>query len=331
MDEVARLAGVSHQTVSRVLNDVPSVRPETRRRVLDAVEALGYRRNVAARLLASARSNVVGVVTYGTAQYGPASVILGLQAAARTTPYELTFVGVSDISKDSFRAAVNQLLDRSVECLVLVLPHRSVLRWGRELEMDIPVVVVEGDLSAAPLTAGVDQATGARMATRHLLDLGHETVAHLAGPPDWVEARARRDGWLMELEDQGRPVLSVRWGGDWSARSGYETGRKLVREPRVTAVFAANDQMALGLIHALREAGKRVPEHVSVVGFDDLPEAPYFAPPLTTIRQEFPELGRRAMELVQRVLDGENDAAVPLVEPSLVVRSSTIPPGASLG
>lgn len=326
MDEVALLAGVSHQTVSRVLNDFPGVRPETRKRVLEAVEALGYRRNIAARLLASARSKVVGVVTYGTAQYGPASVILGLQAAARTTPYELTVIGVSDISHDSFRAAVNRLLERSVECLVLVLPHRSVLRWGRELELGIPVVVVEGDMSAAPLTAGVDQMEGARLATRHLLDLGHETVAHLTGPPDWLEALARRDGWRAELEEQGRPVPPLRWGGDWSARSGYETGRSLAREPRVTAVFAANDQMALGLIHALREAGKRVPEDVSVVGFDDLPEAPYFAPPLTTIRQEFPELGRRAMELVQRVLDGESDAAVPLVDPSLVVRSSTARP-----
>lgn len=326
MEEVAQLAGVSHQTVSRVLNDYAGVRPETRRRVMDAVEALGYRRNTAARLLASSRSKIVGVVTYGTAQYGPASVILGLQEAARPTPYDLTIVGVQEFTAESFRSAVDHLMERSVECLVLVVPHRSVLRWSRETDLGLPVVTVEGDLSGHPLTAGVDQLAGARMATEHLLGLGHETVVHLAGPQDWAEAVARRDGWRAELEQAGRSVPPLRWGGDWSARSGYETGRSLARESGVTAVFAANDQMALGLVHALREAGRRVPEDVSVVGFDDLPEAAYFAPPLTTVRQDFAELGRRAMGLVQRVLEGEQAASVPLVPPSLVVRASTEPP-----
>lgn len=326
MADVARVAGVSHQTVSRVLNDFPGIRPETRRRVQAAITELGYRRNIAARTLASTRSKIIGVVAYGTSQFGPANVMLGLHAAAGSTPYTLAVAALSEVSTESFNAAVERLLEQRVEALIVLVPHRAVLRMAQSMDADIPMVVVEGDLSATPLTAGVDQVQGARLATRHLLDLGHETVVHLAGPPDWSEAMARRDGWRAVLEESNRPVPPLRWGGDWSARSGYVTGRSLAREPGVTAVFAANDQMALGLVHALRETGRRVPGDVSVVGFDDLPESEYFAPPLTTIRQDFGELGRRAMALVGRVLDGEVDASVPLVETSLVVRESTTSP-----
>lgn len=326
MADVAERAGVSHQTVSRVLNGLPGVKPETLQRVLDAVDELGYRRNIAARMLASSRSRLVGVVTWGSSQFGPANVILGLEAAARKTPYRLSLVSVAEVTEPAFRAAVDQLLEQSAEALIVIVPHRSVLRTAQSLEIGIPTVVVEGDLSETPLTAGVDNTQGARLATRHLLDLGHETVVHLAGPGDWMEAIARRDGWRVELEAAGCRIPPLRWGGDWSARSGYETGRSLARETDVTAVFAANDQMALGYIHALHEAGRRVPEDVSVVGFDDLPEAQYFSPPLTTVRQHFPELGRRAMALVERVLDGEQQATVDLVETTLVVRGSTAPP-----
>jgi DNA-binding LacI/PurR family transcriptional regulator len=185
---------------------------------------------------------------------------------------------------------------------------------------------VEGDLSALPLTAGVDQVEGARLATRHLLDLGHESVAHLAGPEEWLEAQARREGWRSALQDMGRPVPELLGEGDWTSRSGYEIARSTEWGDDTTAVFVANDQMALGVLRALAECGRRVPEDVSVVGFDDLPEAAYFAPPLTTVRQDFVELGTRAIGLVLRVLGGEQEASVPLVEPTLVVRSSTAPP-----
>src|SRR4051812_36273391 len=193
MADVAKLAGVSHQTVSRVLNGMPGVRPETRDRVLEVVTELGYRRNLAARLLASSRSQTVGVVTWGTSQFGPANVLLALEAAARQTPYRLETVNVASLSTEAFRDAVDQLLERGVEAMVVIVPHEAILREAQSLNLDIPTVVVEGDLSEVPLTVGVDNVQGARLATEHLLSLGHETVVHISGPMGWAEAHARRD------------------------------------------------------------------------------------------------------------------------------------------
>ena len=328
MADVAARAGVSHQTVSRVLNELPGVRPETRERVLSAVQELRYRRNFAARQLASTRSRTLGVVTWGSAQFGPANVLLALEAAARAAGYRLATVTIDSLSREAFAAAVDQMLERTVEALVVIVPHESVLRRAHALDVDIPVVVVEGDLSETPLTAGVDNLLGGRLATEHLLALGHETVVHLSGPLGWAESHARRVGWQAALEARGRRVPPLRWGGDWSARSGYETGRSLARESDVTAVFAANDQMALGLVRALHEQSRRVPEDVSVVGFDDIPEARYLWPALTTVRQDFAELGRRVMDVLGRALGGEAQPTVELVPPDLVVRESTTAPGA---
>lgn len=326
MSDVAQRAGVSHQTVSRVLNGMPGVRADTRDRVLEAVGQLGYRRNLAARLLASTRSRTVGVVTWGTSQFGPANVLLALEGAARRTEYRLATVNVVEMSTEAFREAVDQLLEQVVEALVVIVPHETILREAHGLRLDIPMLVVEGDLSRTPLALGVDNSQGGRIATAHLLSLGHETVVHLSGPIGWAEAHARRDGWRHELEAQGRRVPPLRWGGDWSARSGYETGRSLAREPDVTAVFVANDQMALGFVRALREAGRRVPEDVSVVGFDDLPEVEFFQPALTTVRQDFAALGQQVMQVLERVLGGDEAPVVDLVPTSLVVRDSTAPP-----
>ena len=149
---------------------------------------------------------------------------------------------------------------------MVIVAHRAVLPLTQSLHIDIPVVVVEGDLSALPLTAGVDQVEGARLATRHLLDLGHETVAHVAGPEEWLEAQARREGWRSALQDMGRPVPELLGEGDWTSRSGYEIARSARWGDDTTAVFVANDQMALGVLRALAESGRRVPEDVSVVG-----------------------------------------------------------------
>jgi len=175
-----------------------------------------------------------------------------------------------------------------------------------------------------PMAAGVDQHAGARAATEHLLDLGHRHVAHVTGPKDWVEAEERREGWRAAQSDRGLlpgPELT----GDWSAESGYAAGLRIAEDGDVTAVFAANDAMALGVLKALHEQGRRVPEDISVVGFDDVPEAAYYWPPLTTVNQDFGTLGRRALELTLRALDGEADPVAALVEPALVVRESTGP------
>lgn len=330
MADVASVAGVSHQTVSRVINGFAHIRPQTRDRVLAAIEELGYRRNIAARTLVTRRSGTIGVITADLSQFGPANTMLGLESASRAAGYSLSLAGLPEISATSLRAAVDQVLDQAVEAVVVIVGHRAALTLAQSLRIGVPLVLVEGDLSATPLTAGVDQIKGASLATSHLLDLGHESVLHLPGPADWLEAAARCEGWRMALEEHGRPIPELMAQGDWSSRSGYESGLAMVRETRPTAVFAANDQMALGLLRALHEAGIRVPEDVSVVGFDDMPESGYFTPPLTTVRQDFRELGQRTMALVLRVLSGELEAGVPLVEPLLIVRSSTAAP-AGLG
>ena len=326
MADVAGVAGVSHQTVSRVLNDFPNIRPATRDRVLAAIDELGYRRNTAARTLVTRRSGTIGVITADMSHFGPANTMLGLESASRAAGYSLSLAGLPEISATSLRAAVDQVMDQAVEAVVVIVAHQAALTLARSLRIGVPLVLVEGDLSATPLTAGVDQMAGARLATSHLLDLGHETVLHLPGPADWLEAAARREGWRLTLQERGRPIPALMAEGDWSSHSGYQASRAMLRDHRPTAVFAANDQMALGLLRALHEAGLRVPEDVSVVGFDDLPESGYFTPPLTTVRQDFRELGQRAMALVLRVLAGELEASVPLVEPLLIVRSSTAPP-----
>jgi DNA-binding LacI/PurR family transcriptional regulator len=326
MEDVASVAGVSHQTVSRVLNGFPKIRPETRDRVLAAIEELGYRRNTAARTLVTRRSGTIGVITADMNHFGPANTMLGLESASRAAGYGLSLAGLPEISATSLRAAVDDVLDQAVEAVVVIVAHQTALTLAQSLRIGVPLVLVEGDLSATPLTAGVDQIEGARLATRHLVELGHRNVLHLPGPSDWLEAMARRRGWQMTLQEHGLPVPELMAEGDWSARSGYESSRAMLGDHRPTAVFAANDQMALGLLRALHEAGLRVPEDVSVVGFDDTPESGYFTPPLTTIRQDFHELGRRTMALVLRVLAGELEASEPLVEPLLIVRSSTAAP-----
>ena len=330
MADVAARAGVSHQTVSRVINGFDGIRPETRDKVMAAIDELGYRRNQAARMLASTRSGLIGVVTWGTGLYGPAAVVMSLEDAALQQGHELAVVTLRDFDDASVAAAVDRLLSQAVEALVMIVPHRATVRRLERGALGVPVVTVLGDNRGVALTAALDNVGGARAAIRHLLELGHETVFHVAGPSDFHEATARIDGWRQELEAAGRTVPPLRWGGDWSASSGYQTGLSLAREPGVTAVFAANDQMALGVMRAFVEQGLTIPDDVSVVGFDDVPEAPYYNPPLTTVRQEFDVLGRSVMSLVQRALAGERAPRVPLVESTLVVRASTRAPRPAL-
>ncbi len=217
MADVAALARVSHQTVSRVVNRDSRVRPGTAQRVNEAIRELGYRRHFAARLLASSRSRTVGVVTWGSSQFGPSQVVLGLEKASRSTYYRLAFVSIAETTPEAVQSAFDQLMENKPEAIIVIVPHETVLRIAQDIVLDVPTVVLEGDLSRTPLTAGVDNVQGARLATRHLLDLGHASVVHVAGPAGWNEAMARIEGWRGELQDARRDVPPLRWGGDWSA------------------------------------------------------------------------------------------------------------------
>jgi LacI family transcriptional regulator len=327
MSDVARLAGVSHQTVSRVLNNHPSVRDETRQRVLRAIRQLDYRPNALARGLAGRRLRVIGVVSFDTILYGPAATLLGVERAARQAGYGITIVALEEPDHVNVVDAVNRLAEQAVAGVVVIAPLLTAAAALRRLPTGVPAVVVESDAAGNLPTFSVDQVAGARLAVQHLTALGHETVWHVSGPRDWMEARDRVDGWRQVLETAGCRVPPV-IDGDWSARSGYDAGRRLAERADVTAVFCANDQQALGMLRALHECGRRVPEDVSVVGFDDIPEAEYLSPPLTTVRQDFDEVGRRCLAALLDLLDsdaGPVPVNQPRVPPTLVVRASSGP------
>jgi DNA-binding LacI/PurR family transcriptional regulator len=325
--DVAQLAGVSQKTVSRVFNNEPYVSAEVRQRVLEAAGELGYRLNNAARALASGRTRAIGVVTLGTALYGPASLLVGIERAARDTGYALRVVNTLEGDPGGIAGAVESLLDQGVDGIVVSEP---IDEGAVSVPVDVPVLV----LGAPPafggpraVAAGVGADLLARAATEHLLDLGHATVHHLAGPQRWYAARDRLEGWRGALAARGRsepPVVE----GDWSAASGYAAGLQLASDRDVTAVFAANDDMAIGLIRALAEAGRCVPDEVSVVGFDDIPVAAYVAPPLTTVRQPFDAVAQEGFRLLVYAIENPQADPLPANDPpvELVVRASTAPP-----
>ena len=325
MADVAAAAGVSHQTVSRVLNDSPLVKEATRVRVAAAIEQLGYRRNSAARALARNRSGRIGMIAAHMEQHGPSRIALAVQEAGHEAGYDVSLVGLSELTADSLKNALDRLLDEAVEALVVAVAHRIAMERVLSLDHQVPVIVVQGVSRGQAMAAGIDQELGARLATDHLLSLGHRRVAHVTGPLDWVEAAQRRTGWHRAHEAM-RLLPGPEIGGDWSARSGYEAGLRIADDPQVSGVFAANDSMALGLLKALHEKGRSVPGDVSVVGFDDNPDAEFYWPALTTVSQGFSRLGRQAVDLAVRALSGEESPAVDLIHPDLVVRGSTAEP-----
>lgn len=320
--DVARLAGVSHQTVSRVLNDSPSIRPETRARVEQVMAQLQYSPNRAARALVTSRSQTIGILAAASAQYGPASAIAAIEAAARIRGYGVTSANIEAHDPDSIPAGLSHLMAQSIDGLVVVAPQTRVFRALAALRIDIPYVTLQSNELDPGHALSVDQIGGARLATRHLIELGHRNIYHLSGPQDWIEAEARMRGFLDEMSDNDIPTTAPILG-DWTADFGFHAGRELLSVRDFTAIFSSNDQMALGLLHAIRDAGLDVPRDISVIGFDDIPEAAHFWPPLTTVRQDFAELGRRCVDLLLGA--GEADAATAsgALAPELIVRAST--------
>ncbi len=320
--QVAVRAGVSHMTVSRVLNDHPSIAPATRERVLEVMRELNYRPNGAARALASRKTNRIGVVVDSVIEFGPSSTLRAIEDAAHDRGYTVSSVAVSADRSVTPHDALVGLMAIGIDALCLITPRTSSIDLLREVSTGIPTLVVKAEPEDDFLTVSVDQRVGAALAAQHLIDLGHRDILHLAGPLDWLDARSREQEWHAHLALAGLPArASV--VGDWSSDSGYEFGRSVI--PDFTAVFAANDQMALGLIHAFHERGIRVPADVSVVGFDDVPDARHFLPPLTTVRQDFRALGTLSVATLLAEVEGDDVPRRTLLEPELIVRESTGP------
>jgi DNA-binding LacI/PurR family transcriptional regulator len=321
--DVARLAGVSHQTVSRVINDLPNVRPATRARVEQAIAQLQYSPSPAARALVTRRTRTIGLVTPGISDYGPTSIAMHFNFAARAARYNVQSVSAPSDDLTGVRAVVEGLLRQRMEAIVLIVDNVGVLDLVRSLDLRIPVVASASTAHRSPLIVSIDQYRGARSAVRHLAELGHTRILHLSGPKNALDAIERARGWRDELAAH-RLEIAIPEVGDWSAASGYRLGSQLDIEPGV-AIFVGNDHMTIGLLSALRERGLRVPEDVSVVGFDDVPEAGYLFPPLTTVRQDFGTLGEIIMQKVLIALEEPDTATEDTPLPThLIVRQSTL-------
>ncbi|MER6413783.1 LacI family DNA-binding transcriptional regulator [Streptomyces humidus] len=328
MADVARLAGVSSQTVSRVSNGYAGVNEETRRQVLAAMAELGYRPNSAARALKRGEFRTIGVITFTLSTTGNVRTLEAIATSAAEEGYAVTLLPVAVPTTDEVRGAFSRLEELAVDAVIVIM---EVHLWDAttvKLPPHVQVVVVDSDAGDHYTVVDTDQAGGTRTAVQYLLDLGHRTVWHLGGPESSFAAQRRADAWRAALIEAGRtPPPLVR--GDWSAESGYRAGLELAAREECTAVFAANDQMALGLLRALHERGRRVPEDVSVIGFDDIPEAGSFLPPLTTLHQDFAEVGRLCVQAVLRKMrpDGSEHGTT-LVPTRLVLRDSVAPPPA---
>lgn len=327
MTDVARLAGVSQKTVSRVVNGEQYVSEAVRARVQAVIAEVGFRPNAAARALVTRRTRRIGVVAAASAQYGPAATIAGVERAAAERGYYVSVARVREDTASGLQAAVDELLAQEIEAIAISEatdighPDIRVPAGMPVLSFDLP----ERSPRPAELLVAADEVPAARSAVEHLLGHGHETVHHIAGPPGWTGSRRREAGWRAALEDAGRRIPDV-VAGDWSPASGHDAMVTLL-EDRPTAVFVANDHMAIGAIRAIERAGLRVPADVSVVGFDDIPESAFLSTALTTVRQDFEGRTAFAISLLIDAVEGRPPAdAVHVVPTDLVVRESAAPP-----
>lgn len=334
--DVAAAAGVSRQTVSRVLNDRPDVAKGTRKRVLEVIEELGYRPSSIARSLSQGRSCTLGVVSYGVQYFGPSHTLAGIEHQANEMGYTLHLSLVRQPSESGVQL-LHEMLSYHVDGIIWAVSEIGNNRdWAEREICRISVPVVFLDMRPCPnlSVVNIDNRKGGAIATRHLLDQGYQHIGLITGPLDWWSAQQRRTGWQEALEEAGLPIEKDLYvEGTWSAASG-ERGMRLLldQHPDIDAVFACNDQMALGALKAAREMGRQVPKDLAVIGFDDAPEAAFFCPPLSTVRQDLSQLGRSSVRELERMIEARQEEEVDiepktiLLEPELVVRESSVRP-----
>lgn len=320
--DVAALAGVSHQTVSRVFNNQPNIRPATKAKVEEAMAQLGYQPNPAARSLVTAKSNMIGLLVSDTGLYGPAGMLNAMERQARQAGYFAITVAVRSDSPEAWEEGIRHLAKMHVEGIATIALRSEVLQLATSIMPNVKMVAIDADDEADQVRAvGIDNFKGAHMATQHLIELGHRQILHIAGPSTSSEASSRLRGYQKAMTEAGLKTSVVQ--GDWTAETGYRIGVELDLDGAApTAIFTANDHLALGLIKALSARGVSIPEDISLVGFDDIPEAPYFLPPLTTVRQDFTQLGELAIQVLLSDLAGTKRKKMATITPQLVLRES---------
>jgi DNA-binding LacI/PurR family transcriptional regulator len=268
----------------------------------------------------------IGVVSFELSVLGPTVALYGISEEARQHGYATRLVTLASLERRDIRAAFESINSDTVDGVIVLAPLLDAITVLEDLDIGVPVVTFQQGSRPSPTSVSVDEVRGARMVVRHLLDLGHETVWHVQGPPGWMATSSRVQGWAAELGAAGRFIPAPLATTDWSAEEGYRLGRELAARKDVTAVFAANDPFALGVIKAMDDAGRSVPDEVSVVGFDDVKEAPFFRPALTTVKLDFEAIGHIAVSRILAMIKEEAEGDIPLLEPRLIVRDTTAPP-----
>jgi DNA-binding LacI/PurR family transcriptional regulator len=333
---VAQEAGVSAQTVSRVLNNRPDVAPETRQRVKDVIAALEYHPSAVARSLIKQRSYTLGVVIAGLRYLGPSGMLNGITRRAEKLGYALLLKELPDYQIEEYQTILQNLLARQVDGIIWAVSETENNRdWvlDKLSEIPVPVMFVGASPLDGVLNVTMDNYEGGCVATRHLLAQGYRHIGHISGPIRFWESQSRRDGWMHTLEDTGIPVCDNHWTeGDWTSSGGNQAFQKLIEQyPKLDAVFVSNDQMALGVLHAISKAGKQVPQDLAVVGFDGAPDSEYYCPPLSTICQDLKQLGCTSVDaLIKAIEAGMSDRTnveyqTIVMQPELLVRDSSQP------
>lgn len=331
--DVARIAGVSTQTISRVLNDRPDVAPETRQRVQQIIEELGYQPSALARSLIRQRSKTIGVVTAGLKYMGPSRTLNGITSKTEELGYALLLKELPGFQSDQIAPIFQALTARQVEGIIWAVPQiGSNHQWLEVVSQtsDVPIVFLTMPAREDLCVISVDNYLGGKLATNHLIQQGYRHIGHLSGPLDWWEAQQRKQAWEDALLEAGRPVPPQAWAeGNWSSASGFQAIQVLfLQYPKMDAVFVANDQMALSVLLYAQKNQIAVPGQLGVIGFDGMDESPYFTPPLTTVYQDLHALGTAAvtelLEMVERVNQGKPIQPKHLfAEPKLLVRHSS--------
>ena len=320
--DVAKLAGVSHQTVSRVLNNHSSLKPATREKVEKAITDLSYRPSQAARQLVTSQSRLIGVLIAEADLYGPASILSAMEKVARHEGYSIISIAVSAGSRESWREAIDQLRNLDIDgVMTIALPEQLVKEIENSLD-GAAIVIVDSEPSKKFDVVNMDNIYGATIATQYLIDAGHTEILHVTGPENGYESNKRKTGYEKTMRNAGlKPQVIV---GDWSIAKGFEVGEKVAKmKKRPTAVFCANDHLALGMIKAFSEARINVPGDISIIGFDNIPESSYLIPALTTVGQNFDELGNNAIEKMLLQLRAGSKKEAVMIKPALLLRNST--------
>lgn len=333
--DVAVAAGVSHQTVSRVMNDRPDVAKETRRRVLQVIEELDYLPSAIARSLSRQHSQTLGVVTAGLKYIGPSRTLNGITEQAEELGYGLLLKELPSFNTNDNKPILNFLISRQVDGIIWAVAeigknHEQLQQLHKEIS--IPMVFLTMSTREDMFIVAVDNYLGGWKATEHLLEQGCRNIGHVSGPLSWWESRQRKSGWHDALLEAGIPAEEHHSEeGDWSSASGQHAMAQILKNfPQMDAIFIANDQMALGALQLVCQNEIKVPDDIAVVGFDNLPESQYFWPPLTTVRQNLRQLGSTAVSELVRIIDAnrmDHEVLQPQVVtlcPELVVRKSSI-------